>query len=171
MPTLHLLRHAKSSWGSAARDDHDRPLSARGQRAAAAMAVYLRQAGVAPDLVLCSTARRTQETLALVREGLPEGIAIETARDLYEVGADRILARLRETDPSVDVLLVVGHNPGMEGLAVWLAGAKSDPNAMRELSGKFPTCALASLSFIGAWSDLGDGGADLTRFVTPKDLV
>lgn len=171
MPILHLLRHAKSSWESTARDDHDRPLSERGQRAAAAMAVYLRQAGIVPDLVLCSTARRTQETLAAISTGLPEGTAVETTRDLYEVGADRILARLRATDPSVGVLLIIGHNPGMEGLAAWLAGANSDPDAVRRLGGKFPTGALASLRFTGAWSDLGDGGADLTHFVAPKDLV
>ena len=53
MRTLHLLRHAKSSWDDLGIRDHDRPLSGRGERAAAAMAAYFRQVGVTPDLVLC----------------------------------------------------------------------------------------------------------------------
>jgi len=171
VPTLHLLRHAKSSWGGAGLADHDRPLTERGQRAAAVVGAYLRRTGIAPDRVLCSTARRAIETLEAIRGGLPEAVPVETTRDIYEVGADRILARLRATDPSVDVLLLIGHNPGIEGLAAWLAGANSDRDAMRRLSGKFPTGALASLSFVGPWSELSDEGAALIRFVTPKGLV
>lgn len=171
MPTLLLLRHAKSSWDDPGLRDHDRPLSDRGERSASAMAAYLRQNGVAPDLVLCSSARRTVDTLAAVRLGLPEGLKVETARDLYEAGAAALLDRLRRVPATVGTLLVIGHNPGLEDLATRLSGADSDPGAVKALGRKFPTCALATLSFGGDWGGLAWSGARLAGFVTPKDLV
>lgn len=171
MPTLHLLRHAKSSWDDLRVADHDRPLSERGERAAAAMAAYLRQSGIAPDLVLCSSARRTADTLALLRRGLPDRLAVETRRDLYEVGAGDLLDALRRVPDTVETLMLVGHNPGLEDLATALAGPDSDPGSREALARKFSTGALATLAFDGAWAALAAGGARLTRFITPKDLV
>lgn len=170
MPILHLLRHAKSSWDAAGLRDHDRPLSERGGRAAAAMAAHLRRAAVAPDLVLCSSARRTVETLAAIRGALPRGVAVETTDDLYEVGAATLLQRLGRIPAEVGVLLVIGHNPGMEELALRLAGEGSDAGASERLGRKFPTGAIATLEFEGAWADLDWGGARLTGFVAPRDL-
>lgn len=162
MVTLHLLRHAKSDWDGG-EPDHDRPLAPRGERAAAAMAVYCRQHGIAPDLVVCSTARRTLDTLALLRAGLPETLRVETTRDLYEVGATRILARMRSIPEDVRVALVVGHNPGMEDTVRLLTGGG--------VGAKFPTGAIATLEAAGDWATLAPGCAELRRFVTPKDLV
>lgn len=162
MITLHLLRHVKSSWDGD-EPDHDRPLNERGERAAAAMAVYCRQRGIAPDLVLCSTSRRTVDTLGCLRSGLPEGVPVELTRDIYEVGAERLLTRLRAIAPSVGVAMVIGHNPGMEDTVHLLTG--------RGVGVKFPTGALATLCSAGGWADLGPRTADLHRFVTPKDLV
>lgn len=171
MRTLHLLRHAKSSWDDLRIRDHDRPLSERGERAASAMAAYLRQIGLAPGLVLCSSARRTVDTLAAVRAGLPEPLNVETSRSLYEVGGEALLERLRRVPDDTEELLLVGHNPGLEDLAAALAGPGSDQGARRALSRKFSAGALASLEFDGAWSALSPAGARLTRFITPKDLV
>src|SRR3546814_409083 len=160
LPTLHLLRHAKSSWDAPGVADHDRPLSERGRRAAAAMAAHFRKAGIAPDLVLCSSARRTVDTLAAIRPRLPKDVAIETTADLYEVDAGTLLARVRRVPASVEVLLLVGHNPGMEGLATGLAGAGSDAAARAGLDHKFPAGALASLDFDGDWRDLACGRSE-----------
>lgn len=171
MPVLHLLRHAKSSWDVAGLDDHDRALTARGRTAAAAMGGYLRRAGIAPDGVLCSTAHRAVETLEAIRGGLPDQTAVAITRDLYEVDAGRLRDQLRATDPAVTALLVIGHNPGMEDLAVRLAGEGGELEALRRMAGKFPTGALASLTFQGAWADLADGAATLVGFVTPTDLA
>lgn len=171
MPTLHLLRHAKSSWDDLDLRDHDRPLSARGERAAAAMAAFLRQSGVAPDLVLCSTARRTQDTLTAIRAGLPATVDVKNTRALYEADAGALLDRIRKVDAAVATLMLVGHNPGLEDLAVLLAGDGGDPAARKALFRKFPTGALASLSSDGDWKSLAPGGARLTGFVTPKDLM
>jgi len=170
LPTLHLLRHAKSSWDPPGGRDHDRELSDRGRRAAAAMAAHIRRAAIAPDLVLCSSARRTVDTLAAIRHSLPRNVAVETTPDLYEVGAAALLDRIRAIPDPVGVLLVVGHNPGMEGLAAGLAGKGSDAGAREALGMKFPTGALASLEFDGGWSGLSWGGARLTGFVVPRDL-
>jgi len=171
MPTLHLLRHVKSSWEDDDAKDFDRKLSPRGERAAAAIATYLRQAGIAPDLCLCSAARRTLDTLDLVRAGLPKQMKIQRTRDLYEVGAGRILEILRKVPPETGTLLVVGHNPGMEMLTSRLAGPGSGRTALDALDRKFPTGGLASLEFDGAWSDLTDGAARLSAFTAPKELV
>lgn len=170
MPTLLLLRHAKSSWDDPGQRDHDRPLSERGRRAAAAMAAHLRRSGAAPDLVLCSSARRTQETLAAIRGALPRGVPVETTDDLYEVGADSLLERLQQVPSSAATLLLVGHNPGIEDLAARLAGPGGDRAAAEALGRKFPTGALATLQFDGAWADLAWGAARLTGFVAPRDL-
>jgi phosphohistidine phosphatase len=171
MPTLHLLRHVKSSWNDDQIEDFDRPLAPRGERAAGVIAAYLKQNGIKPDLVLCSAARRTRDTVSAVRSGLPKGVPVEVIRDLYEVGPDRILALVRAVDPEVQVLMLVGHNPGLEGLALYLAGKGSDKEARAALERKFPTGAFASLNVEGEWSDLTEGCARLTRLVTPKDLV
>ena len=170
MPTLHLLRHAKSDWGDAGLSDHDRPLSVRGRRAAAAMAGHLRQAGVTPDLVLCSTARRAVDTLAAVRAALPDGVVVETSAELYAAAADQLLERLRQVPPRSSTVLLVGHNPGLEELALRLAGEGGDPAALRRLGRKYPTGALATLEFDGDWPGLSRGTARLASFVTPKDL-
>lgn len=171
MPTLHLLRHVKSSWGDPESRDFDRPLAERGVRAAAAIAAYLPTAGVAPDLVLCSSARRTVDTLAAIRGGLPAELGIETTDELYEVGASALLERLRRVPDTAGEVLLVGHNPGIEDLATRLAGAGSDPAAIAALSRKVPTGALASFAFDGSWRGLSQGGARLTRFITPRDLM
>lgn len=171
MPVLHLLRHAKSSWDELGLRDHERPLSGRGERAAATMAAYFRRTGIAPDLILCSSARRTVDTLAGLRSSLPETIEVEVSDDFYEVGARGILDRLRRVADSVGVLLLIGHNPGLEDLSSRLAGPASDPAAIQALGRKFPTGALASLAFEGGWSGLSWGAAQLTRFIAPRDLV
>lgn len=170
MRFLHLLRHAKSSWGEPGLRDHDRPLSDRGRRAAAAVAAHLRTAGIAPDLVLCSTARRTVDTLAAIRSSLPKAAAVETTAELYEVGAAALLDRVHLVPSQVGVLLLVGHNPGMEGLASGLAGDGSDVEARTAMLRKFPTGALASLAFDGDWDGLSWGAARLTGFVVPREL-
>lgn len=171
MRTLHLLRHAKSSWDDLGIRDHDRPLSGRGERAAAAIAAYFRQAGIVPDLILCSTARRTVDTLAALRPGLPKGVRTTITRELYEVGAEALLDRVRSVPDDVASLLVIGHNPGLEDLALRLAGTGSDSGARKSLDRKFPAGGFASLDTDSDWSELGWGGARLTRFVTPKELV
>jgi phosphohistidine phosphatase len=167
-----LLRHAKSAWGEAGLPDHDRPLSQRGERAAEAMADHLLAKAPVPDLILCSTATRTRQTLAPLIERLPAPappIALENG--LYLASEDVLLKRLQDLPESVSTVLVIGHNDGMWHLAEMLAG-HGKTTLLAALREKFPTGALATLQVdLKNWSALAAGGTTLVAFARPRDLV
>jgi phosphohistidine phosphatase len=166
---LFVLRHAKSSWDNPGLEDHERPLAPRGQRACVVMAEHIRATGIAPDLVLCSSARRTRETLERVDP--PGERVIEPA--LYSASTDQVIARLRQVPDDVGSVMLVGHNPASQVLVLRLShrdrGAAASPERAA-VERKFPTGALATLTFDGSWSDLAPGGALLTEFLTPREL-
>ena len=166
MRTLLLLRHAKSDWGDPGLPDHDRPLAPRGVRAGPRILAHL-EAEARPDLVLCSSARRTRETLALVRPGLGDTPDVRIEDDLYGAPAAAILTRLHRVDPPVRSVLVIGHNPGLEDLTVALAG-DADEAALEQLQRKFPTGALAVLDVSTGWAELGPSAARLSRVEVPR---
>ena len=162
---LYLLRHAKSSWDEPGLADHDRPLAKRGERAAKAMARYLRDNEIVPELVLCSTARRARETLERIEPALGTP-SVRHERELYGASAGGLLERLQRVPDGVGSVMVIGHNPTVEELALDLACPSS---ARRELEAKFPTGALATLEFPGpSWRELDE--AELVAFVRPRDL-
>lgn len=170
MRRLLLLRHAKSSWADPGVRDHDRPLNERGRQAASRMGEYLRAAGLVPDRVLCSSARRTCETL--VRLELPT-VDVEVTRDLYLADPDTVLGRVRSTDDDIGTLLVIGHNPTIQELAVDLVTpdhSMAAPALVSRVAEKVPTGGLVVLTVDGDWAHLEPGGARLERFVTPRDL-
>ena len=156
MKTIYLLRHAKSSWDDSSLDDFDRPLAKRGRRAASRMAAYLRDAGMIPDLVLCSTARRTLETWQHAAPALGTEIPLQALDGLYHGAPGDLLAALRRLPAEAGSVLLIAHSPGLEQLALRLAGPGSAPDALARLREKFPT----------AWA-LAEGGGTLTR-VRPK---
>jgi phosphohistidine phosphatase len=164
---LYLLRHAKSSWKDADLADHDRPLAGRGRRAADAIAHHMREGAIAPELVLCSTARRARETCERIRPALG-GAPVRYEPGLYGASATSLLERLRSVPDDVGSVLLIGHNPAMEELAVTVAR----PSARRrDLEGKFPTGALATLAApFPSWRSLDRGSAELVAFVRPRDL-
>ncbi len=131
------------------------------------MAAHLRAAGVAPDLVLCSTAARTRETLARIAPALAPAPIVLFERGLYDASVDALLARLRALRDSATAVMLVAHSSGIEDLALLLAGRGAGLAAVRE---KFPTGALATLAFGGGWQALGAGDAELVEFVTPREL-
>ena len=167
---LALLRHAKSSWSDPSLPDVDRPLAPRGKRAIAAMAEHLAQAGIAPDLVLSSPARRAVETLDGARRGLPADIEVRIEDSIYGTTATGLLRIVRLVPDDVVTLLVVGHNPCLEDLAHGLAG-RGSPELLLRLGTKYPTGALATLEYRGRWADLDWGTATLESFVVPRDLL
>lgn len=169
MHRLHLLRHAKSSWAQPGVDDHDRPLAPRGVAAAASLAGHFGAVGLAPGLVLCSSARRALETLAGVQPGLPADLTVRVEEGLYGASAGALLRRVRAVPGDTASVLLIGHNPGCEDLARGLAGT-GDPHLRARLAAKFPTGGLATLAFPGPWRDLDRGGARLEAFVVPRDL-
>ena len=164
---LWLLRHAKSSWDDTGLPDVARPLAPRGQDAADRMRDYLAAEGIEPELVLCSSATRARETLARVLPGLGTDLQVLIEPELYTFDADVLLGRLSRVPDEVASVMLVGHNPAIEELAVRIA-ARGD--RLHDLSEKYPTAGLAEIEFpTGTWSTIEPGA--LTRFVVPRDLA
>ena len=164
---LYLLRHAKSSWDEPGLADHDRPLAPRGHEATKLIAEHLRSERIAPALVLCSSARRARETLDGVSAALGDRPSVQVERELYGASGDELLGRLREIPDSTETAMLIGHNPGIQSLALALTGGGTEPTGL-EL--KYPTGALATLAFDGGWQGLAPGAAELIAFVRPTDL-
>ena len=166
MKTLHLLRHAKSSWKDPGLDDHDRPLSKRGRETARGIAAYLRRAKIVPDLVICSTAVRARQTLDPIAKAIkPPKVVLE--KRIYEVAREKIWKHLWRLPKSADCVLLIGHNPGLHDLALSLADADSG-ELVPPRGGKFPTGAMASFRFDGAWKALQPHSAMFFSYATPK---
>lgn len=164
---LFVLRHAKSSRGRPGLPDRERSLNKRGRRACSLVADHLERNGIAPAAVVCSPARRTVETLARISHGLPRGTATWTEERLYASDADGYLEVLREFPEEFRSAMLIGHNPAAAALVALLAAEGDDLPALRA---KYPTGALATLTFAGSWTDLRRGGAALDAFVRPRDL-
>ena len=168
MRTLYLLRHAKSSWSDPALDDVDRPLAPRGERAAKRMAKELRRKQVRPELVLCSSSLRTRQTLAAIEPSLGGECVVELEPRLYAASEAELLDRLRAVPEAVGSVMLIGHNPGLQDLALALASRGA---ALAELVAKFPTGALATLALHSAdWASLSPGDAELVDYVVPREL-
>ena len=168
MRTLWLLRHAKTA-GESPEGDHARPLTGRGERAMEALAGWAKGARLAPQLVLCSTAARTRQSLALLLPAFarPPEVIYEDA--LYLASARVLLNRLRKLPDATARVLLVGHNPGLQELALLLADRALDTPVERLADG-FPTAALAGFECHEGWTALASHSARLSRFLTPKDF-
>lgn len=175
MRKLLLLRHAKAEIGSLAIPDIDRQLMPRGRKAASRMARYIADECLTPDYVICSSAARTRETLTLMKPVLwPQGIpdtALAFEPLIYEAPYERILHVIHRAPNNAKTLMVVGHNPGLEDLVDALM-MTADKDAEQKLRAKYPTCALAVLTFpVSLWEDVIEQGGHLERFVTPRALA
>jgi phosphohistidine phosphatase len=168
MRRVYLLRHAKSSWKDRSLPDRERPLAGRGKRAAKAMAGHLEAEGIRPDLVLCSPARRTRETLERVEAALGDQVETRLDEALYGASEAELLACLRALAQEVDSVMVIGHNPGLEQLALALASQGAQLARMRE---KYPTAALATIDLPAEdWRAIEPGSGKLVAYVRPLDL-
>lgn len=147
MKTLLLFRHAKSSWSDPELADHDRPLKPRGIKAARRMGKLLREQNLHPDLVLCSTALRAHETLRLALEAAGIEPVIEYTGQLFHCDPAGFVSVLKKVDNSKDVVMVVGHNPGLEEFLSLITGQTEE----------LPTAALVQLSCeTTEWSQFGE---------------
>jgi phosphohistidine phosphatase len=170
--TILLLRHAKSAWSDPRLDDHERPLSRRGEQAAKAMAAHIARREPRPGLILCSTAMRTRQTLApLVKQLDAPAPPIALEKGLYLASEDVLLAHLQAVGDEVATVLLIGHNDGIWHLAEALAGS-GPAKTLAALREKYPTGTLATLRYPDrSWRDLAPGGAELLAFVRPRDLA
>jgi phosphohistidine phosphatase len=168
MHLLHLLRHAKSSWKEDV-EDHERGLSRRGRDAACRVGKHL-PAAVGPlDLVLASDARRTLETLDLVLAEFTTRPRFSLESELYLASAERLLQRLRRLPEEDRNVLVIGHNPGLQELALALADPAA-PESRPLVAGKLPTAARVTFVIPALWTALGGSRLMPAGYVTPASL-
>jgi phosphohistidine phosphatase len=161
--TLVLLRHAKAANPKRVADS-DRPLTARGHADAAAAGAWLLSRGLRPARVLCSPSRRTRETWHSVRVALGDAAGstdVVMEPELYDSGAASALDLIRATDPAVDVLVVVGHNPTVSMISAILDPGTATDDGLR-------TAGLALHSIEGEWADCGPDRAPLTATHTAR---
>ena len=171
MRFLYLLRHGDAAPRPPGVDDHDRPLADSGRRGVSRVVERITDGPVPPSLLLSSSARRAIETLELIRRRAASDHEVEIERGLYLAGSDEILERIRAVDGAHRGVLVVGHNPGLGGLAHALAGSGSERDRERLQRG-FAAGALAVLRFDAAvWSEAAPGRGDLAGFTTPADAA
>ena len=170
MKTLLLLRHAKSSWTDPSRSDHDRELNRRGEKAAPVMGRYLHEQGLVPDLIWCSTAERTVQTLTLLGRDFASASDVIYNEDLYMATEAVLLESLGHTHDEARCVMMIGHNPGLADFAARLFG-EGDGEALLEMNRKYPTCGLCQYEFdVDHWADVRFEAGRLIRFVKVKDL-
>lgn len=162
MKTLLIMRHAKSGWDDPTLSDHDRPLNDRGKRDAPRMGQLIESEGLTPDLVVSSTAARARTTAVLVTEAAGYQRAIEIHKPLYLATPAEIIEVLQNLFVEADIVLVIGHNAGLEE---FLSDLVSEPQVM-------PTAALAQVALpIDTWEDLSQSTEGvLVNLWYPKEI-
>ena len=157
MKTLHLIRHAKSSWNHPGLSDVERPLNERGQRACQLMAQPILEAGCSFSHVFCSIASRAQLTIQGIAAALPgQDIRWQLVDALYTFSSDSLLQWIREQDDQLEDMVIVGHGDGKV--------------TVRDLT-NIPTCGYAQLSIpVDNWKALRPGSGKTIAFITPKML-
>ena len=163
---LLILRHAKSSWGSGVNSDFERPLAPRGLRNAEQLAEYMVEQDIQPDLTLCSAARRARDTAQLALSQFPAA-SIKFRESLYHAGLATLVNSIREQDNGLERLMLVGHNPGMDQLLIYLC--KEELTLTN--SGKLmTTAALARIECRCTWAELSPEYCNLITVLRPRDL-
>jgi phosphohistidine phosphatase len=162
MKILLILRHAKSSWKRTELPDFDRPLNKRGKSDAPRMGELLRQMDLLPDLILSSSAQRARQTTQAVVDASGYGGEVRWLDSLYAAPPESYLEALRGLDDSLQRVMVVGHNPGLEELLEELTGTAET----------LPTAALVQVMLpIQTWSQLDeDVSGELVQIWQPRQL-
>jgi phosphohistidine phosphatase len=156
------MRHAPAGGRPPNGSDRDRPLTPAGLRTGALLSGRLKADAIMAQLILCSPARRTKETLDCLLADFGPSVRVEIADWLYLADARTLLAQLREISEDRESVLIVGHNPGIEELARWLS-----PGHGRALDAGFPPAGLAIFEITGTWQGLSRAKARLSSFLTP----
>jgi phosphohistidine phosphatase len=162
-----LFRHAKADWPQVT--DHERPLADRGRMDAAVAGRKLADTGIPFDLALCSTAVRTRETWKLAVQELPHRPKTVYEERVYEASPGELIAVLNETPDDAQTVVLIGHNPGVQGLADVLAGAAEGDARERMTRRGFPAAAFAILTFTGSWKTLEPGVGTLVDYWAPSE--
>ncbi len=161
MKTLFVLRHAKSSWDNADLPDFARPLNERGLKAAPLMGKFIYKNQLQPKLILSSPAERAKQTAILIKENAQIGGEIRYDERIYEASPSRLLEVISEQSDKIQLVMLVGHNPGLEGLLKILTD-EIQP---------MPTAALAVIDLkISKWSGISSSTGNLRMLIRPKEI-
>jgi len=161
MRTLYLLRHAKSSWNDGSLRDFDRPLNDRGREAAARVGKRLASEKLSTPLLVCSPALRTRETAEIVLNSSKLRVEERFDERIYEASLRDLTVAVSEIPDEKEIAILIGHNPGLEELLVFLTGETR----------RMPTCALAKITLdVASWRDVRTGEGKLEWLITPKEL-
>jgi phosphohistidine phosphatase len=159
---LFILRHAKSSWDESYLADFDRPLNERGMNAAPFMGEFIAKQQIFPDVFLSSPAKRAMQTAQLVKDSSGFNVPLRFDERVYEASPLSLLQVISEVENSIGSVMLIGHNPGIEGLIRILTGQLE----------AMPTAALAMIDLdIHKWSDACDGSGVLTAVYRPRELM
>lgn len=157
---IFLVRHAKSSWADPDLEDYDRPLNHRGERDAPEMAERFVKLGVEPDLIITSGAKRALKTAEVFfkKSGLPKH-KFQINDNLFHAGTDFLLSLVKEQKESVQVLMLIGHNPGLTDFANKIGDYKID---------NLPTCGIYGITWHKTWHELGRNKGEMFYCDYPK---
>ena len=170
MKSLTLLRHAKSSWDDPTARDFDRALNQRGVKGARLIGRYMGREGLRYDHVVSSPAVRCTETLDQLWDGYGEHLHPTWDRRIYLASCVTLLDVVNEAPDTAARVLMCGHNPGFEDLALLLTPDAPDP-LRDQIEEKFPTAALVEIEFdIDRWADVERGSGRIARLIRPRDL-
>ena len=160
MKTLYILRHAKSSWENANLADFDRPLNERGIIAAPFMGETMARKNFQPGLILSSPAERAKQTALLIKTAGRLEAEIRYDERIYEASPLRLMEIVSEIENEIESVMLIGHNPGFEGLVKFLTGE----------SESLPTAALAVVDLeIDDWSIIHSDCCNLRTLIRPKE--
>lgn len=169
MKLLALLRHAKSSWGDPNLADFDRPLNARGIKAATRIGAEMRRLDLSFDLVIASPATRVRETLSNLEDGYGATFNVRFEPRIYEASSHSLLGIIRDVDDA-DRLLLVGHNPGFQQLASAITSSGDPLHA--KVANAYPTAALLVTELPArSWREIEPGTGRILSFLKPRELT
>jgi phosphohistidine phosphatase len=162
MKTLYVLRHAKSSWDDSSLSDFERPLNGRGKKTAPFMGELMSSKNFVPEVIICSPAERAKQTAFLVKQAAHFDAEIQFENGIYESGTHNLLYIVSGINDEYDSAMIVGHNPGFEGIVETLCGDYE----------RMPTAALAVIDLdIESWSDAKPNCGNLREILRPKEQI
>lgn len=171
---LILIRHAKSSWSPYKRknfsgDDHQRPLSSRGNQAANVIGSYLRSKYSAVDKIFSSSALRASQTYTIIKSHVHSCYTDNIDVKLYTFDAKKLLAYIRNIDDQLENIIIIGHNPAIHEICLNIIISDDHDEVYSDMKKKFPTCGTAHIRLKCAkWIEVKNNCGQLENFVTPK---
>lgn len=167
MKQLVLMRHGDAVRGTPQMSDHERPLSETGKQEAVRAGEWLRTQGQLPEAALCSSAKRTRETLQTL--GIQElSMGAYYSDPLYLASPTELLACVQALPEQASSALVIGHNPGLHDFCLQYA-VRGNTDALDSLALGFKTGALAKIEFaVSHWEDIADAEGALVYYQPPE---